>query len=193
MNSRGFLLLEMLTAIILVSLAGAGLAAGFVQILKGHQRIETSFRNYDEFRILSLRLEKDARNAVSLAGYPFRGKEEEIFFPVLESEAGIPKLILVGYFVKGHSLIRSTRELTPKLEKPQAFERVVAGNISTLEFQFPYLGKENEIAYEPFWPEEPSYGIPRALRLNFAQGEARPGFSKLISIPQGKWGHLSKN
>ena len=191
MTQQGFFLLEMLAALLLVSLAAGGLAVGFVQILKCQKRIEGSFKNDDQLRILSLRLEKDARNAVYAAGHPFRGKKQEISFPAFENVASAPKLVMVRYFFKDHELIRSIRELSPKLEKPEAVERIVLKNIRTLEFKFPYLGKEDEIAYESFWPEEPYYGVPRVIRLDLMPDDGgRPLFSKLISIPQGKWGHL---
>ncbi len=190
MNQKGFFLVEMLAAILLIGLASAGLAAGFIQMLKSRDRIEKSFKNYDEFRILSLRLEKDVRNATGLTGYSFRAEEDEIAFPVLERDGAHFRILWVEYFLKNHALIRRSRELTSQLIKPDARERVLARNVHRLEFKFPYLGKEDEIAYESFWPEKPQGDIPRAVAMELVLGEKKFSFFKVISVPQGKWGHL---
>lgn len=192
-SQKGFILIEFLVATVLFSLAGSGLYTGFLQGIKAHQRIQESFKTYDPFRILFLRLEEDLRNTVTLRDYPFQGKAQEIQFPALlkeEDKKGKKetKLVLIRYFLREDSLLRAEEELPPKLVKEKTKERIILNHLKSLEFQFPYEDPEEKSTFQSFWLLEPYYGIPRGVRVKLQTRKA--ALTKTVSLPQGKIGHL---
>lgn len=192
---KGFILIEVLVATLLFSLAGSGLYTGFLQGIKAHQRIQESFQTYDPFRILFLRLEEDLRNTVTLKDYPFKGKSGEIQFPALLKEEKLKernetKPLLIRYSLKDHHLIRTQEEIASRLAKEKPKERILLKNLRSLEFRFSYEDPQEKRTFESFWLEEPYQGIPRGVRIRVERDKA--SLAKLVSIPQGRVGHLRR-
>lgn len=185
MNQRGFMLIEMLVASMLLSIAGAGLYTGLVQAIKTDQRIRHEDKLYDPVRIFQLKIEKDLRNAVILRDDRFQGKEQKIQFTILKQM----KLYEISYEMKHKNLVRSEREITTHLVKEDPKERVTLKDANEVKFLYSYLDEEDKLAWQEFWIEEPYFGIPRAVKVEWKQ--AGESFSKLISIPQGKWGRIA--
>lgn len=193
-KEQGWVLLELLTATILFSLAGTGLTTGFLQGIKAHQRIGESFKTYDPLRLFFFELDRDLRNSVSLKEFPFQGKKEAIEFPTLRIEETKEdkrerKLLLVRYFLKEDSLLRTQTELTQKLEKEKPKEKILMKNLRSFSFEFPYEDPEENLLSEPFWPEEPYFGIPRGVKVSFTLKKGL-SFEKRVSLPQGRVGRI---
>ena len=188
LRTRGFVLVELLVALTLLSLAGTGMWLGFMQCLHAQQRIESNHRSQDPVRIFFLRLEKDLRNAVYLKDHKFHGNKESISFPVLQQGEGGRKLLKVSYYKKNQSVVRSVQRLSSQLVKEHPKEVVLIDSVSRFEFAFPYANADERVEYQGFWFEEPYFGIPRSVEIKIT-GNAN-AFDKLVSIPQGKWGHL---
>ena len=186
---KGFVLVELLVATLLFSIAGSGIYAGFLQAAKAESRIQSSFRDYDPARVLFMRLQKDLRNTLVLKDFPFQGKQNEIQFPVAFSEEGFKQLYLIRYFVKNRSLIRSIQKLDKDFRREKAFQKTYLKNFDFLRFQFPYLDEEERLNFKSFWTDEPYFGIPRAVELEF-KTKSNQEFLKRVSIPQGKVGRL---
>lgn len=184
-QKNGFILIEFLTAAFLFSLTASGIYASLTQAVRAERRIQDSVRSYDPFRLLFLHLDQDLRNTVELRDYPFQGKEDEIRFPIFRREG---ELLLIRYFLKNHSLIRSEERIVRGLKKENPREKTLVRSLKFLRFQFPYRDQEENRFFEPFWMDEPYYGIPRAVELK-AEKEGVI-FNKLVSLPQGKFGFL---
>lgn len=183
---RGFILVEFLVAIILFSLAGAGIYNGLMQGIRAEKWIRQSFKTYDPIRIVFLRLDEDLRNTVRLKDYPFVGKKEEIRFPArLEN---VNQVVLIRYFLRNGALVRTESELKPELKKGNEKEKVLIANVKSLVFQYPYIDTEEKRLFENFWLDDPYQGIPRGVQMNIKFEGV--DLSKMVSIPQGKLGHI---
>lgn len=190
---RGYVLIELLVAVILFAVAGSMLSMSFIQGLKTNKRIHEEFKSHDPLRVTFIQLERDLRNAVSLLDYPFHGKKDEIKFPGLlpeESKEGkvTTSLYLIHYYLKNKKLMRSQEKLTAKLVSEERKEKILIKELSSFEFQFPYQDDDSKEVFEPFWLDEPYFGVPRSTKIKITTPELQ--LEKLISIPQGKAGHL---
>ena len=195
MKRKGFVLIELLIAAMLLSLVSTGLLAGFIQGLKAQKRIQEGYRDSDPLHLFFLQADKDLRNGVPLNEYPFTAKNGDISFPALETQAKEKKLLLIRYFVEGDMLKRSEEELTAKLTKEKPKEKVLLKNLKSFNFKFPYLDPKENVSYEPFWLTEPYFGIPRAVKMEVllhGSGASPLSYTKLVSIPQGAFGHIKE-
>ena len=118
-------------------------------------------------------------------------------FPVLRIEKdGQGKerrsLWQVWYFMKDGRLHRGEQELSGRMQKPPVNERIVLDKPEEIRFSYSFLDEEEKIEYQDFWPEEPYFGIPRAVLVEAAVADGRDGFRKLIALPQGRWGHIQE-
>lgn len=193
-HKKGFILIEVLAAGLLLSLAGSGLYAGLTGAVRTHRAIRESNAVYDPLRILWMKTEKDLRNAVVLREYRFRGGQDEIHFPVvrLEKEAGERafQILLVHYFMKDGNLMRGEEKLPKSFVREPPFEKIVLKGIERIRFQYAYLDENEEPVFKPFWLEEPYFGIPKAVTIEMKLKKHPKTFSRLIPIPQGRWGHV---
>ena len=193
MKSRGFVLVELLVALMLFSLAGSSLYVAFVQGLRAQQRFSQEQKLYDPLRIFFLRFEEDLRNSVTLKDYPFEGKKEEISFPVLlgeEDRSGSQesKLFMIRYFIKGHNLLREKEELTAALLKPEPTVKEIIKDLGSADFEFPYKNTGGDLTFESFWIDDPFLRIPRGVRIHLTKEGI--SLTKTVSIPQGRFGYL---
>lgn len=194
MNSKGYLLIEVLIVSVLLALAGTGLYTGLSQGIRAERMIRQADAAYDPLRSFWRRIEKDLRNSVILRGEKYTGKETDISFPVLVSEIrDVEKsftLQRLHYFLKNGTLVRNEQKLSNKLLSEPTLERAVLKKIKSLKFKYAYLDEEERLRFESFWMEKPYFGIPKAVRIDVQLEQSPQVFSKLISIPQGKWGHI---
>lgn len=194
MNQKGYLLMEMLVASVLISMAGSGLYVGYLQGVKADRQVSESSKAFDPLRSSWMRMEHDLRNAAVLREHPFVGKKDEMAFPVLMTEMSrdekkIFKLFLIRYQLVNGSLVRSEQELSASLAQPEIKKRILLKEVKELSFSYSFLDDKEKIVYENFWLEKPYFGIPRAVKVRVQTGNL-PDVSKLIAIPQGRWGHL---
>lgn len=187
MNKRGFVLIELLVASTLLSIAGAGLYGGLSQAVKIDTNIKNTSALYDPLKILWLRADKDLRNTLTLRDYKFVGKQDEMAFPIL-NESG--QILRVHYFVKQGELLRTEERLPEKFVKEPLKESVLLKNVDRIKFEYVYLDEEERLILKPIWIEEPYFGIPKAVRMEVKLKTSQKVFSRLISIPQGRWGHV---
>ncbi len=190
-SQRGYLLLELVTAMTLFCIAGLALYAGFVQGVRCYHRIELSQKNFNASKLFFLRLEEDARNMVVLRDHPFEGKADEIRFPALLPGAAkngetVFRLAEVHYYLKGKTLIREEEELSTRLSKPRPKEKVLLTDGSEVSFRFPYEGEEGAHEFESFWLDDPYRGLPRAIQVEVKKEDFE--WVKTISIPPGFFG-----
>ena len=182
---KGYVLIEVLVASVLLSMAGSGLYAGLMSGIKANRMVRESDAIYDPLRSCWIRIEKDLRNSTTLREVIFTGKEDEMKFPVIASA----ELHSIYYFIKNGSLMRREQKLSNHLVSEDPVERVVLKGIKSFKFQYAYLDEKEKLKFQPFWPETPYFGIPKAVRIDVELQNGRP-FSKLIAVPQGKWGHV---
>ena len=187
MNKRGFVLIELLVASTLLSIAGAGLYGGLSQAVKMDTSIKNASALYDPLKILWLRADKDLRNTLTLRDYKFIGKQDEMAFPIL-NESG--QILYIHYLVKQGELLRTEEKLPEKFVKEPLKESVLLKNIDRIKFEYVYLDEEERLILKPIWIEEPYFGIPKAVRVEVKLKNSQKVFSRLISIPQGRWGHV---
>ena len=186
MNRKGYFLMEALVASALLSLASAGIFTGWMQAVKIERNVRETNALYDPFKILWMRASKDLRNTVSLREFLFVGKQEEAIFPV-HGPSGVS---LIRYFMKDGQLFRSERALPEKLVRERPHEEVLMKGIEHLKFEYMYLDEEERAVFKPIWMEEPYFGIPKAIKIQIQLKNSAKLFSKLVSIPQGQWGHI---
>lgn len=188
----GFTLVEVLLALVLLSLAAAGLYAGLSQGIRAERAVRQSDAVYDPLRSFWERFEKDLRNSVYLRSEKVMGKENEIIFPLLVSEEAGKKLGLkrIHYFMKSGTLVRSEEALSNKLVSAGASERPVLKEIKKIKFNYAYLDEDENLKFQPFWMDAPYFGIPKGVQIDIELKNSGHVFSKLISVPQGRWGHM---
>lgn len=195
MKQKGYVLVEVLVAGVLFSMAGSALCAGLIQGVKAEQTIRKSWKTYDPLRVLWIRMEKDLRSSIVLRGHPFKGKRDELSFPALRTETDsfgrkIYRLSEIRYFIKNESLIRSEQPLSTKLVKEEPKEKIVLREMKAAKFLYSYLDAEEKIEFKDFWLEAPYYGIPRAVKIETETSNSGVLITKLIALPQGRWGHF---
>ena len=182
----GYALIEVLVASVLLSVAGTGLYSGLIQGIKAEQTIRQSNAVYGPLRIAWFKTFKDLRNAVTLRDYKFTGKQDEVSFPILGDSN---KLYQVRYFWKEGNLIRTEKEIPEAFVSQGETERTVLKDIERLQFQYAYLDAEEKLVFQPFYIEEPYFGIPKAVKIEIKLRKSEKTFSRLIAIPQGRWAH----
>ena len=94
------------------------------------------------------------------------------------------------YFVKDSCLFRSETALPEKFAKDCPAEKTLLKSIERIRFQYAYLDEE-ELVFKTVWAEEPYFGIPIALKMDIKLKNGERTFSKLVSIPQGRWGRVT--
>jgi len=186
MTRRGFVLMEVLVATTLLSLAGSGLYSGLTQAVKIQRMIRETDSLHDPFKILWMRAGKDLRNMISIRNYRFIGKQDEMAFPI---SSGYSQLSIVRYFTEDGKLLRSEKKLPEALVKAPPAENIFLENVETVRFEYAYLDAEDRLLFKPIWMEEPYFGLPKAVRITAKPKNSQKVFSRLFSIPQGRWGH----
>ncbi len=189
MKQKGYILLEVLVASTLLSLAGSSFYAGLSQAVKMERAVRTMDALYDPFKILWMRSTKDLRNMVPLRDHRFKGDEDEMEFPMLGEAL---QLFSIQYFVKDGNLIRTQEDLPKKFVKDSPVESVFLKNIEWARFEYAYLDEEERLVFKPEWPEEPYFGLPKAVKMTVKLKNGGKVFSRLISVPQGRWGHVAE-
>ena len=187
MNRRAFVLIELLVATSLMTIAGVGLYSGLSQAVKMDRTIKKASALYDPFKILWLRADKDLRNILVLRDYKFMGKQDEMMFPILD---GSDQILHVRYFLKEGDLLRSEEALPERFVKQPLKQNVLLKGIERIKFEYAYLDEEERLILKPIWMEEPYFGIPKAIRVEVKLKNSEKIFSRLVSIPQGRWGHV---
>ena len=198
MKQKGYVLIEMLVATVLLSMAGSALCAGLIQGMKADRTIRYSWKMYDPLRSVWMRMDQDLRNTIILRNYSYHGKQDEMSFPVLVAEKDLKglkhfRLLQIHYFVKNETLIRSEQELSADLVKERPKERPVLKNVKTAKFSYPYLDERDKIEFRNFWLEKPYFGIPRAVKIEVETNMNGVLIAKLMALPQGRWGHDTEN
>ena len=187
---KGYVLIELLVAGTLLSLAGTGLTAGLLQGIKAERTAREIRQTYDPLRLCWKKMEKDLRNSIYVRQQNFTGKQDEMIFPVLQNVPEKSSIQRVGYFLQDGNLFRREQELSNRLAKKDPQERIVLKEVEQVRLEYAYLDAEERLIFKPFWLEEPYFGIPKAVQIEVKRrGKV---FSKLIGIPQGKWGRLNE-
>lgn len=192
MNTRGYILIELLTAILLLALAGAACGSGIIQSLKIYKKILSSDAQTQPFHITKAQLEHDLRNAISLRDYPFHGTQNEMDFPILRFRLDregkeIPEIYVVRYEKLNRDLVRTEQRLTTHLKREEERKKQLLRNTKTIEFSYAYVDAEKKMLFESFWMDKPYKGLPRGVKVKLS-GAEKEVFSGLISLPQGRWG-----
>ncbi len=181
--------MEVLVASALLSLAGGSFYSGLSQVVRMERTIRTTDALYDPFKILWMRSSKDLRNMISLRDHRFSGKQDEMEFPVLGESS---RLFYVRYFVKDGNLLRAEGDLPPKFVKEPPRESSLLKNTEWVRFEYAYLDEAEKLLFKPIWMEEPYFGLPRAVKITAKSKTSGKIFSRLISIPQGRWGYVAE-
>ena len=192
MSRKGYVLIEVLVASVLLSLAVTGLYTGMMEGSRAQRVIQETNQIYDPLRNFWRRLEKDLKNSVYLRDEAYIGKRDEMIFSVIqmknENDNKHFELRKIQYFVEDGVLKRSDSEISNRLVKEKTKEKIALKGFDQIKFQYAYLDEEEKLLFDPFWLEEPYFGIPKAVKIELTiRGFS---FSKLISIPQGRWGHI---
>lgn len=188
MNRKGFILIEMVAASLLFSIAGTGLYGAFANAMKINRTIRETSAVYSPLKILWMRAGRDLRNTAVLRDYPFLGKQQEMKFAILSEP---DQLVAVRYFVKRGKLIRAETKLPEKFVKERGRETLLMEDIEKIKFEYAYLDEEENLFFKPVWMEEPYFGIPKAVRIEVKRRGSGKEFMRLFSLPQGQWGHVA--
>lgn len=188
MRRRGYILVEVLVASTLLSLAGVGLYTGFSKAMTLTSRVRQTQALYDPLKMLYFKADKDLRNMVSLREYPIVGKQEEIVFPSARLEG---ELIRVRYFLKDGSLMRSEESIPKGFTAQEAKSKILFSDVKDMRIEYAYLDEEDNLVFKPIWMDEPYFGIPRAVKLTIKTKKNALVFTRLFSIMQGRFGHTA--
>ncbi len=191
----GYILIELLVAVMLFSVAATGLYTSSYQGLRTDKKIRESFQRYDPLRTAFMQLDHDLRRSIALPGLPFKGSRDAIEFPAAVEEKNNrqdeeTRMYLIRYFKKGDALFRSQQAIGDPDTKPE--ERAVLAPLTGVEFFFAYQSSEEKAEFRNFWLEEPYEGLPRYVKIHVERevfGE-KTSLDKWVSIPHGQWGHF---
>lgn len=191
MNPRGYLLIELLAALTLFSVAGSTLYTGVMEGIKSYERIRGSQSVFNKPKIFFIQLEEDLHRIPAVREEPFEGKSQEISFPVFLTAVNDqgqeePRLVRVKYSIQGRELIREVRGIPEKLNDDGMVRKVLISNVENLRFKFPYLQPDGLQTFEDFWLDEPYEGTPRAVQVHLETKGLTA--SKTVSILQGNFG-----
>ncbi len=190
-RSRGYMLVEMITALTLFSLAGSSLYNGYREGVYCYQRIDLSRKSYSAPKLFFIRLEEDLRSMAVLRDFPFVGSSRDISFPAFLSEntdkdkSGF-RLVLIRYFVEGQELIREEKEITNNLIKPKPRKKILLKDAQSVTFRFPYEDEDGQRVFKEFWVEDPYAGLPRAVQAEIKTSALET--VKTVSVPHGVFG-----
>ena len=187
-GNNGSVLIELIVATTLISLAGSAFHSGLSHAV----RVQKTLYQWDiedaDIRFFWLAATGDLRNAAVLKKHPFRGKKEKIEFPSSDESVNVRSIV---YEKKGDRLIRTQTPLPGPFRKGPVNEEIMISSLESFKIEFAYLDSDEHLVYKPEWPEEPYFGLPKAIKISFKKKDSQRWYSKLISIPQGKWGHES--
>lgn len=195
-TNTGFTLIELLIALFISTLMIIALSVVLISGLRAGERAKANFSKYQTSKVLFLTMEKELRNTLVYPSLPFRGKEDWFEFPSYTlshgKSGGEKKLIKIKYFLKQDKLIRTEENMKEDFRKKDSGERAVLSGIKSMRFEYPYTGPTKRARFFPFWLDAPYQGIPKAvvIRVQFVSGA---GFTKMISIPQGRIGALPES
>lgn len=191
MNKRGYLLIELLAALTLFSVAGSTLYTGVVEGIRSYERIRASQSLFNKPKIFFIQLEEDLHRIPALREEPFEGKAHEISFPVFLTAVNDQgkeerRLVRVKYSVEGRKLIREVRSIPEKLNDDEKMSKVLLSDVENVRFKFPYLQPDGLQTFEDFWLDEPYEGLPRAVQVHLETEGLKA--AKTVSILQGNFG-----
>ncbi len=188
MKQKGYVLIELLTAAVLFSLAGSGLYTSFMQGVKADKKLRQFNSAYLPVESFGIKIEKDLRNAAELRGFEFQGKKGELIFPVFQ----INSLSRIRYFSKGGNLHRLEEKIPKGFSAAAPEDRMLLRGIESFEIHYAYLDESDRLQFFPIWAEEPYRGIPKAVRIKVKLNGRDEVWTKFVSIPRGKWGRKRK-
>ncbi len=195
-RARGYMLVEMITALTLFSLAGSSLYNGYREGVYCYQRIDLSRKSYSGPKLFFIRLEEDLRNMVVLRDFPFSGAAREISFPAFLPENADKdkngfRLVQIRYFVEGQELIREEKEITSSLMKPKPRKKILLKDAESVVFRFSYKDEDDERLFKQFWLKDPYPGLPRAVQAEIKTPAL--DILKTVSIPHGVFGVIPED
>ena len=101
------------------------------------------------------------------------GKKNSLRFPVLLQHYGTKgveeNVYLVGYEIKGRSLIRTERRLKPKsFRDKKETNEVLFKKLKDCQFEYLYLDRSEKLVWDNDWLNNPYVGLPRGVRITLA-------------------------
>ncbi len=190
-QQTGYLLIELLIATALFGLASTALFTGVMQAVKAQEVLRQAQQAYFKQTGLWSRMESDFHNLVTLDEPIFRGRKDEISFPVLRQNAGqAPFAALVEYVNEDGTLVRNETNLRPVLGREKVLKRKVLKGVGSVQFFYPYRDEKDRLVLLPFWIDKPYDGPPRAVQIKVVMHKPEQVFEKWIEIPLGREGRM---
>lgn len=190
-SQRGFTLIEVLIASVILSVIMAGLYTSFQTGLAAFRRSEDYLSLGRDRDVFYLQLDEELRNAVPVSLYPFRGASDRLSFPARLSRL-TPKgredgLYLIEYRFRDGQLTRTEKKLKKEgLRDSDPPAETLFEGLRECRFSFLSLSEEGAANWGGEWKNQPYTGLPRGVQVRLGGGpfggEAAP--HKTL-IPQG--------
>ncbi|HTL48649.1 MAG TPA: prepilin-type N-terminal cleavage/methylation domain-containing protein [Verrucomicrobiae bacterium] len=192
-NQKGFTLIEVLIAMVIVAVILAGLVASFQTGLAAFKRSEDYLAAGREREVFYLQLEQELRNAVPVSLYPFLGRPDRISFPA-RLRRYTPKgpeegLYLIEYQFRNGQLMRRETPLKKEgLRETEAAAETLFEGLREGRFSFLTLAESGPARWNGAWGGDIYPGLPRGVQVELSGGSfgGRGGHKTLL--PQGVLG-----
>lgn len=189
---KGFSLIEVLIASVIVSIIMASLTLSLQVGLKAHSRNESYLMETRDQEILMMQLTSELRNSVPYSPVPFKGSENKLSFPTrlrAYTKAGFADgLYEVEYRFASGRLIRSEIALKRESIKQSSLpsEEVIFDDLKESKFEYLFVTESGAMTWQGAWDSFGQSEMPRGIRLKMAgHSLGESVFSRDILIPQG--------
>jgi len=187
-KKNGFVLVELIVAIVIASIAFSLLYRTFYQMLKASRNVKNHFTEKREYDRLLDHLKKDLQNAVQLSNMPFSGNAGSLTFVLWDDGFSF-----VEYSYKDNAVYRKEEQIAGEngsSDENRSSVKKLNENVDECFFEYAYSDGESHLFYSQVWNEE-YLGVPRGVKVSI-KGTDNPDFrSHLIFIPQGNLGTLT--
>lgn len=182
MKSRAFSLIELMIAVLILSVVIISIYGVFSAGIKAWQR-GSEDRDFKKIRIGLLKIQKELRSSFIFSEAPFKGASSQMTFPVIVKEEDREKICMVSYYIAeagnsnagGKVIMRRAEEA----DKPIFFA-------DSIDFEYAHEPRDGSegLEWERGW-EGYCKKIPLAVKINFTTGADKDIYHKTIFIPQG--------
>ena len=174
-KASGFTLIEVLVAMVIISVTLTVLYTSFQSGLAAFRRTEETLSDRREGDVFRFQLERELKNMIPYLNEPFVGGGNSIVFPARltrYSPNGIEEeMVVIEYEYVGRSLIRKERKMKRKLSESKETRETLFEKVDTCRFEFLYADEVEGIHWASEWVNEPYVGLPRGVRVTLS-GEA---------------------
>ena len=194
MKAKGFTLIELVIAILILAVIAVSVYGSFSAGVKAWRRGGED-RELQKIRIALLKIQKELRSSFFFSKAPFKGASSEIAFPLAASGEDRDEIYLIDYYVTedrhaGLKVLMKRKALFAenRFSEERPMEEFIF-SADSIDFEYAYGLKDGSkgIEWKDAWLESQEK-LPLAVKINFKLGADEDIYHKTIFISQGTLG-----